>query len=257
MTLVGALVLATAAVALAVLAARTARPPAGPVADRDGYFQDWQRLHGGFDPSAASVWVRGWLTVAHRTSQPLARWGVHPDVVTLVSLWLAVAVLVPAAAGGRWPLLAALVLVASGLSDALDGCVAVLQRRTSRWGYVLDSLVDRLSDVAALVAVVLVGAPAGLAVAAGVGLFLLEYTRARAGNAGGDDVGRVTVGERPVRLIVLVATLLAAGLLPGEAELAATVGTAVLAAVVGVGLAQLVVAVRRQLRSAGLVDEGR
>jgi phosphatidylglycerophosphate synthase len=252
---------ASAAVALGglglvVLALVTARRPAGPVPERDGYLAEWQRLHGGFDPRTASVWVRGWLTVVHRVAAPMARRGVQPDVVTLASLWLALAVLVPAAAGGRWPLVAALLLVASGLSDALDGCVAVLERRTSRWGYLLDSLVDRLSDVALLVAVVLVGAPVGLAVAAGVLLFMLEYTRARAGNAGGDDVGRVTLGERPVRLILLAGTLLAAGALPQHAELVTGVGTAVLAGVVAVGLGQLLVAVRRDLKAPSSTGPG-
>ena len=240
-------VLLAGAAVLVALATATARRPAADLPDRDGYFDRWQVLHGGYDPRTATIWVRSWLAFVYRVARPLARRGVQPDVVTLSSLWFAVLVLVPVSAGGHWRVVAGCVLVASGLFDALDGCVAVLESRTSRWGYVLDSLVDRLSDVVYLAAVVSVGAPLRLAIAVGVGFFLLEYVRARAGNAGGDDVGTVTVGERPMRVIVLSAAILLAGVLSAHAAGVATIGLSVLAALTAVGLGQLLVAVRRQL----------
>ena len=240
-------VLVVAGLALVVLALVTARRPAHPIPDRDGYFDQWQQLHGGYDPRTATVWVRFWLTLVYRIARPLARRGVQPDVVTLSSLWFAFAVFVPASAGGYWPILAGWVLVASGLFDTLDGCVAVLEKRTSKWGYVLDSLVDRLNDVVYLAAVVSVGAPLELAIAVGVGFFLLEYVRARAGNAGGDDVGTVTVGERPMRVIFLSASIHFGGVFVAHAETVATIGMSVMAAFTAVALVQLLVAVRRQL----------
>jgi CDP-diacylglycerol--glycerol-3-phosphate 3-phosphatidyltransferase len=241
------LVLVAGAVALGVLGLATARRPAHEIADRDGYFDRWQLLHGGYDPRGATVWVRFWLTLVYRIARPLARRGVQPDVVTLSSLWFAFAVFVPASAGGYWPILAGWVLVASGLLDTLDGCVAVLEDRTSKWGYVLDSLVDRLNDVVYLAAVVSVGAPLPLAIAVGVGFFLLEYARARAGNAGGDEVGTVTVGERPMRVIFLSASIHFGGVFVAHATLVATVGMSVMAAFTAVALVQLLVAIRRQL----------
>ncbi|MCW2608625.1 MAG: CDP-diacylglycerol--glycerol-3-phosphate 3-phosphatidyltransferase [Frankiales bacterium] len=234
-------------VALVVLGLVTARRPEHEVADKDGYFDRWQELHGGYDPRTATVWVRLWLTLVFRIGRPLARRGVQPDVVTLSSVWIALAVFVPAAEGGHWPILAGWVLVASGLFDTLDGCVAVLERRTTKWGYVLDSLVDRVNDVVYLVAVVSVGAPPELAVVCGVGFFLMEYARARAGNAGGDEVGRVTVGERPMRVIFLSASIHFGGVFVAHADTVATVGLSVMTAFTAVGLVQLLVALRRQL----------
>ncbi len=244
---VGLVALVVGAVVLVVLALATAQRPAHDIPDREGYFDEWQQLHGGYDPRAATVWVRFWLTLVYRIARPLARRGVHPDVVTLSSLWFAFAVFVPASAGGYWPILAGWVLVASGLFDTLDGCVAVLEKRTTRWGYVLDSLVDRLNDVIYLAAVVSVGAPLELAIAVGFGFFLMEYVRARAGNAGGDDVGAVTVGERPMRVIFLSASIHFGGVFVAHSELVATIGMSVMAAFTAVGLLQLLVAVRRQL----------
>jgi len=243
----GLVALGVGALALVVLALATARPPAHEITDQQGYYDQWSRLHGGYDPRAASFWVRFWLTLVYRIARSLARRGVQPDVITLSSLWFALAVFVPASQGGYWPILAGWVLVASGLFDTLDGCVAVLEKRTTKWGYVLDSLVDRLNDVIYLAAVVSVGAPLQLAIAVGVGFFLLEYVRARAGNAGGDEVGTITVGERPMRVIFLSASILFGGVFVADAETVATVGMAVMAAFTAVALVQLVVAVRRQL----------
>ena len=175
--------------------------------------------------------------------------------MTYASLVVSALAAVLAAAGGRWLLPATLVLVVSGLLDNLDGAVAVMTGRTTRWGYVLDSVVDRLSDLLYLVALVAVGAPLELAAMCGALVFLLEYSRARAGNAGGDEVGAVTVAERPTRVIVVAAALLAGGVAPGSADTLATVGVAVLAGLTVVGLVQLLPALKRSLPTSS-VDAG-
>jgi phosphatidylglycerophosphate synthase len=243
----GMVVLAGAGLALVVMGLVTARRPAHEIPDRDGYFDRWQVLHGGYDPRTGNPWLRGWLTMAYTLARPLARRGVQPDVLTISSVWLAGAVFVPSSVGGRWAMLAGWLVVASGLFDTLDGCVAVLEDRTTRWGYVLDSAVDRVNDAIYLAAVVSVGAPLELAVVCGFGFFLLEYLRARAGNAGGDEVGRVTVGERPNRVIVLAASLHFGGVFLAHEVLVATFGLSVMTALTAIALAQLTVTVRRQL----------
>jgi CDP-diacylglycerol--glycerol-3-phosphate 3-phosphatidyltransferase len=167
-----------------------------------------------------------------RLARPVARTGVHPDVITLASL----AVLVPGLWAPAWA--AALLVLVSGVLDGVDGSVAVLQGRPTRWGYVLDSVVDRLADGLVLALLAVAGAPAELAVGTGAAIVLLEYTRARAGNAGGDEVGAITVAERPVRILVP-----ASGLLLGLP----TAALVVVAALTGVALVQLLVAVRKDL----------
>ena len=239
--------LAAAGVALVVLALVTARRPEHVVASRDGYFDRWQELHGGYDPRTGSAWLRGWLTMVHAIARPLARRGVQPDVVTLSSVWLAGLVLVLAEVGGRWWIVAGWTMVASGLFDTLDGCVAVLEDRTTRWGYVLDSALDRVNDAVYLLAVVAVGCPVPLAVGLGFCFFFLEYLRARAGNAGGDEVGRVTMAERPTRVILLSPSIHFSGVFLGLASVLSVVGPAVLLAMTVVSIGQLAVTVRRQL----------
>jgi CDP-diacylglycerol--glycerol-3-phosphate 3-phosphatidyltransferase len=239
--------LAVAGLVLLVLGVVTARRPTEPVPDRDGYFDRWSATHGGYDPRAGSVWVRGWLSIVLVLARPLARVGVQPDVVTWSSLWLAGLVLWLAAAGGEWAVLAGVLVVASALLDSLDGGLAVLEDRQTSWGYVLDSVVDRCSDVVWVLAAVAVGCPAELALAVVVGIFLLEYLRARAGNAGFGEVGTVTVAERPTRVIVLAPTLAVCGLWPDGADVASVAGPAVLLGLTAAGLLQLAAVVRRAL----------
>ncbi|GAA4356174.1 CDP-alcohol phosphatidyltransferase family protein [Angustibacter luteus] len=171
-----------------------------------------------------------------------------PDVLTGVGLLVACAVVPIAALGGRWPVLGAVVLVASGLLDNLDGAVAVLSGRVTRWGALLDAVADRVADGAACLALWAVGGWAGLALGAGVLGYLHEYARARATAVGMPDAGAITVAERPTRLIVVVMFLLGAGIYPDSAAAWGTAGAACLLAVGAVGFGQLMLVVGRTLR---------
>jgi CDP-diacylglycerol--glycerol-3-phosphate 3-phosphatidyltransferase len=215
--------------------------------DYDEYLRRWSQLHGGYDP-ATGVWpVRSWLRMIYQTARPLARAGVSPAAVTAAGVAAAAVALAPAAASGRWPALAAALVVTGGLLDNLDGAVAVLTGRDGAWGYVLDSLADRVGDTAFLVALWLLGAPAWLAVAAGAATGMLEYARARAAGAGFDEIGVVTVGERPTRIIACAAALAGAAAVPSLSAVAGTVGALVTLATGAIGLAQLLAVVRPAL----------
>jgi phosphatidylglycerophosphate synthase len=240
--------LALAALALAALAltVATARPPAEPVPDLRGYLARWAPLHGGYEPAPGSLAGR-WLTLAYRVARPLAARGMAPDALTAWGVLVSAAVAVAAAPGGRWPLLATAVVVLAGLLDNLDGAVAILTGRTSRWGYVLDSLADRLSDTAYLVPLWFLGAPGPVCAVGGALMGLQEYTRARAGNAGMGEVGVVTVWERPTRVILTAGLLLGSGLLVGHADLIATAGAIAWIALGAVGNTQLLLVVHRRL----------
>lgn len=217
------------------------------VLSREEYLDRWSTLHGGYDPRT-NRFVGPWLTLVHACASPFARLGVPPDVVTVLGGLLSVVVVWVCTLGDRWLLLAAVLVGLTGLTDSLDGAVAVMTGRESRWGAVLDSVVDRVSDVLYLVALAVVGAPAWACVAAGVLLFTQEYARARAAAVGLDDIGVLTVGERPTRVTVVAMFLLAAGIYPASAAFWASLGAYASVAVGAVALVQLLVVVRRRLR---------
>lgn len=225
----------------------TRRPLLAPVADLDTYLDRWSVVHDGYDPRPTTL-LRGWLTLMHRLARPIAEAGVLPDVVTAWAVWVALGVVALAALGGPWAVLAAVLLVLSGLGDGLDGAVAVLSDRTTAWGYVLDSVADRVTDLAFVAAAFAVGAPAWIAALTAATAFLLEYLRARAANAGAAHVDIITVGERPSRVICCALAVALGGAVPARAAELAGGSLAVLLVLSVIGIVQLAGPVYRRLR---------
>jgi phosphatidylglycerophosphate synthase len=219
--------------------------PAPEVRDWDGYAARWSAAHGGYDPRKASSLVRGWLRLSYGIGAALVRLGVrNPNTITVLGLLLSAAVPVVATTGRQWSLAGAVLVLFSAFADTVDGVLAVITGRASRLGQVYDSAADRLAEACWLTAFALLGAPTWLAVACGALMWLHEYVRARATVAGMDDIGVVTVAERPTRVLLTIFGLLATILTP-HAPLITLIATATLSLV---GFAQLVRAVRRALR---------
>ncbi|MGY1855867.1 CDP-alcohol phosphatidyltransferase family protein [Modestobacter sp. SYSU DS0290] len=218
---------------------------------REEYLIAWSRWHGGTDPAASRL-VRGWLTLAYTLAVPLAR--VSPLVATALGLVVAGAAVPAAAAGGLWLIAAGLLVGLSGLLDSLDGALAIAGGRASRRGFVLDSVVDRLTEVAYALALWAAGAPGWLAVAFGALCWLPDYLRARAGQAGVSETGAISVWERPTRVAMTGMTLGGAGVVAAvvspaliSSELVVGIGTGVGCLLGLVGTAQLGVQLRRAL----------
>jgi phosphatidylglycerophosphate synthase len=216
---------------------------AGRMLSREEYLAAWSRWHG--DAGTDSPLVRGWLTAAHALARPLA--GVPPLVATGFGLLVAAAAVVPAALGGRWLIGAGLLVGLSGLLDSLDGALAIGTGRASRRGFVLDSVVDRLSEAAYASALWVAGAPGWLAAAFGALCWLPDYVRARAGQAGVRETGTISVWERPSRVLMTGFTLGGAGVLVGAADALVTTGTGVGVLLGAVAVVQLGVSLRRML----------
>jgi CDP-diacylglycerol--glycerol-3-phosphate 3-phosphatidyltransferase len=140
----------------------------------------------------------------------IARTGVTPNTLTLLGFLgnLGAAVLV---ARGEF-LAGGLVVLAASALDLLDGALARATGRVTRFGGVLDSVLDRLSEAAVLAALVFYYAglhrreEVALAFAAAVGSMMVSYMRARAEGAGLDL--REGLFTRPERVIVLALGLI-------------------------------------------------
>ena len=146
--------------------------------------------------------------------------------------------------------LAAGVLVGlSGLLDSLDGALAIGTGRASRRGFVLDSVVDRLTEAAYAAALWAAGAPGWLAVLFGALCWLPDYLRARAGQAGVSETGTLSVWERPTRVLLTGLTLTGAGVLWafGADAVVVVAGTAAGTVLGAVGVVQLGFSLRRML----------
>jgi CDP-diacylglycerol--glycerol-3-phosphate 3-phosphatidyltransferase len=219
------------------------------VLSREEYLAAWSRWHGG--TGTESALVRGWLSAAYTVARPLA--GLPPVAATALGLLVAAAAIGPAAAGGAWLVSAGLLVGLSGLLDSLDGALAIGTGRASRRGFVLDSAVDRLTEVAYATALWIAGAPGWLAVAFGALCWLPDYVRARAGQAGLRETGPISVWERPTRVAMTALTLVGAGVLSGLdlADRVVTAGAAAGALVGTLGVVQLALWLRRALPGPG------
>ena len=107
---------------------------------------------------------------------------------------------------------AGFVVLAAGLFDMLDGALARITNRTTHFGAVLDSTLDRLAEAALLVGLLVIYARGGSTVGillAGIALpgsLLVSYIRAKAESLGLEcQVGLFT---RPERVVVLALGLL-------------------------------------------------
>ncbi|MFW6599735.1 phosphatidylinositol phosphate synthase [Propionibacteriaceae bacterium Y2011] len=176
----------------------------------------------------------------------LIKLGVGPDLITWVGTVALVAVaLVMVPLGLLWQ--AALVLGVISFTDMLDGQVARLSGRTSRWGAFLDSSLDRVADGAVFTGVIIWFALGGRPVWAGVAAAALvlgqvtSYVKARAESQGWQVTGGLAA--RADRLVIAYLGLLLQGIgVPYALAVAVTV--LALAGVITVG--QRLRQVRRQ-----------
>jgi CDP-diacylglycerol--glycerol-3-phosphate 3-phosphatidyltransferase len=131
----------------------------------------------------------------------LGRTGITPNAITLLGL-LGSAAGAALLAVGRIPLGGAVILL-SGATDALDGTLARLQGKATRFGAFLDSTADRFSELFLFMALAVYFGSASnvwgvaLAFAAAIGSVMVSYTKARAEGLGFEcKVGLLTRMER-------------------------------------------------------------
>ena len=141
---------------------------------------------------------------------------IHPNFLTflglVINIWAAFLF-----SGGRFRA-AGYVLIGAGLFDMVDGRVARETNRVTRFGGFFDSVLDRYSDLAVLMGMLVYYASINrffyivLTALAMTGSVMVSYSRARAENA----IPKCKVGflERPERVVLLILGALANRMAP-------------------------------------------
>ena len=144
-----------------------------------------------------------WLT---SEAKMLHNLGLNPNQVSILGIALAV---LSAITYWQWKLhpilliLAPLLMLASGLLDALDGALARLYGEATNFGGFFDSLLDRYADAIIICGIILGGlTDITWGLAALMGSLLVSYARARA-EAAGVKMESVGLAERAERLVLL------------------------------------------------------
>jgi CDP-diacylglycerol--glycerol-3-phosphate 3-phosphatidyltransferase len=150
--------------------------------------------------------------LAYRITSPIVRIlsksGITPNTLTFTNLALNIVAAYVIATGHL--LIGGVLILVSGLFDLLDGALARFSKQTTKFGAVLDSTVDRVSEAATLSGLLIwyvpqVGARLEivLVLAVLVGSFLVSYIRARAEGLGWQcQVGLFTRAERVIVLAI-------------------------------------------------------
>ena len=149
-----------------------------------------------------------WGTLFTPLARLLLRLGVSPDVVTLVgTLGVCAGALVFFPRGQL--LIGVIVVTAFVFSDIVDGTMARLSGRTSKFGAFLDSTLDRLGDAAIFGGLVMYyDGPGQSRALAALALYCLvmgsvtSYARARAESLGMEAKGGIA--ERADRLVAIL-----------------------------------------------------
>ncbi|WP_054840938.1 archaetidylinositol phosphate synthase [Thermococcus peptonophilus] len=149
--------------------------------------------------------VKGYLETL--VKPPLAKAGVTPNTITFIGLLISLL--------GAYlfylqrPRLAAVILLIGSAIDALDGTLARMTGKTSRFGAFLDSTFDRISDGAVLFGIALGNlADWRWTFLTFMGAYLVSYERCRAELAGSGKLA-VGIAERAERLLILIGFSLA------------------------------------------------
>jgi len=131
---------------------------------------------------------------------------IHPNVLTFLGLVINMAAAALLAVG-RFRLAGA-VIIGAGLFDMVDGRVARETNRVTRFGGFFDSVLDRYSDLALLVGLLVwygsINRPfyVVLTALAMTGSVMVSYTRARAENT--IPTCKVGFMERPERVVLVI-----------------------------------------------------
>jgi len=172
---------------------------AGSISERE-FKERWSQLHGGADTEGV---VGGWLSFSYQVARVCAALRISPNFITLLGLATAIAMGL-----SEYAAIALLLLVISLFFDGIDGSVAILRGTESKWGSLLDSLADRISEAFWLYMGWRLGIPAWVVIVMWTVASTQEYARARLASLGHSEIGVVTPTERPVRAIFMAFALL-------------------------------------------------
>ena len=166
------------------------------------FFAKWSKLHG--DATISGI-VKGWLRISFILVRPIAKLKITPNMLSTFGLFFGVLLFFNAE--NNW---AILLLITSLICDGIDGSLAIVTNKESKWGAAVDSIFDRLTEVFWALTFIAIGANQNVVMAAVLLAAVQEYLRARAAGLGLAEVGVVTIAERPVRAAILFVALVAA-----------------------------------------------
>jgi CDP-diacylglycerol--glycerol-3-phosphate 3-phosphatidyltransferase len=158
---------------------------------REEFFARWSQLHLGAEIKGI---VKGWLSISYVIARGLNTLRITPNVLTLLGVLTATAALFY-----PYSVVALVFLVLSLICDGVDGSVAIVSSKVSKFGATLDAIADRITEALWFFALYQWGIAPEICLALFALALTQEYARARMASLGFHEIGVVTIAERPVR----------------------------------------------------------
>jgi CDP-diacylglycerol---glycerol-3-phosphate 3-phosphatidyltransferase len=209
-------------------------------------------------------------TRVKKLGEPIAlffgRLGLTPNGLTLIGFGITVlgAILV----GFQAWLVGGIVVLLGGVFDMFDGTLARATGKVSSVGAFMDSVFDRWGEGITYVGIVVgcvnagFGLGAGLAAFAMASAFLVSYTRAKSEGLGfstGGGMAEVGLAPREIRLVILSAGLVLAGLTGGVGPSLTGGSLAVALALGAIGILATITIIQRiiHVRQQAVASDGK
>ena len=150
--------------------------------------------------------INGFLSLIEPLEKVLVSWKVHPHVITGAGLLISILTAFLFVKGHF--LLAGIMVILTGVCDVLDGKLARATNQISKYGALIDSTIDRYSEVIIFLGIATYFRSESsyihaLIILAIAGSFLVSYTRARAEGLGIEC--KIGIMQRPERMTFLAA----------------------------------------------------
>lgn len=194
--------------------------------------------------------VNGFLSLIEPLEKLLVNLKIHPHVITGAGLLISILTAYLFVRGEF--LLAGIMVILTGICDVLDGRLARATNRISKYGALIDSTIDRYSEVIIFLGIATYFRSESsyihvLIILAIAGSFLVSYTRARAEGLGIQC--KIGIMQRPERMTFLAAGAIL-GSIPYTSHFMMIFFLWVIAILANVTVVQRIIYIRNQLRSA-------
>jgi phosphatidylglycerophosphate synthase len=168
------------------------------------FFDTWSQLHGN---APISKVVRAWLQISYTVAKFLIKIRVTANFVTILGLLFAILLFL--FAHEKW---SAIFLILSLFADGVDGSIAVISKKNSKFGALLDAIIDKVAELFWILTLHKIGVEIRYLILVLLLALTQEYLRSRSSGVGLNELGVVTIAERPVRATFALFTLILSAL---------------------------------------------
>lgn len=168
--------------------------------NRNEFRKSWSDLHGGAPVTGV---ISIWLHISFAIARVLAFLRISPMVVTTFGIVVSAAMY-----WTEYTMQLLGLLIIALICDGVDGSLAIITGKQSRFGELYDSIADRITEAMWLYMLAFMGLSVRYLLIIWVLGAVQEYMRTKLAGAGYSEIGVITPAERPMRAIFVASVII-------------------------------------------------